>query len=795
MPHHRTQPKRNFALTLLIACLMTLLTLTSPAIFAQKAEQEPVRLQIQVSTQNKITVRLLEPEGKTLVRSHVDAFRQTFHGQLTEMHPTARTSNTDKNGVPVFDEMIAEWNAPGLLRGLLREAEFDLKPLLKALHKSKIRMLYVNVLLPDYGGSYCIPGGVTRRTTHVVAWEDDLPTHIMPPTSTSIGYGFRFEDVERTAATLLIILLTPLLITFWLRNRALKAGTTDPTAVWFGFSQATSWLETAFWFVWAGFVFSTQASTLLAFALNIPRTGGINPLTIFVLFLPRGLITVLNAVLAQPVYARIRGLDVSPGDLARRTVWTQAMNYLPANFTWYGVLTLTLGSSGSANGQTSYTTQAFFWFGASYLTRKLCLNRLTALTGARPMLITSGPLRDYVFGMAAHVGVKLRNLILLPAGQMQEANAFASRNNTVLLTDYLLQNMTRREVNAVMGHEMTHLQHRHAVIMRWIAGTLTYVPIFVWIFAQGVIANPIVNWPIWYPLAALCGLPLVAFISRRFEKVADLGACQLTGDPEAMISGLSRLSLISMYPQEWGRVTSGLTTHPSTRRRAQYIADGRSISPKRGRCLRRVWKHCCERRWKATATLIRLPRRPHSPPLPRHRNRLPCRRCRDRSGVSICNNAKIGRKRSETLQGIRLFAGGRNPAAKGLASAVAQQNLRKECDEINFFARAAHSAAFEMRFHCLRLNVLRTSCAHAELNTLADKSIVCEAHSAERPKSAFCCAWNALLLRRGLFRRITPSAALCLNSLRRIPIRLNSVCGAEWRGSTPRLSCTVTGRA
>ena len=581
MPNHRTQPTRNHALPLLKACLLALLTLICTAAFAQEDDPEIVRLQIQVSTQNKVTVRLLEPKGKTLVRSHVDAFKQTFHGQLTEMHPTARTSDTDKNGVPVFDEMIAEWNAPGLQRGLLREAEFDLKPLLKALHKSKIRMLYINVSLPDYGGSYCIPDVIRSRTGHTITWEDYLPTKIMPPVNTSIGYGFRFEDMERTAATLLTILLAPLLITLWLRNRALKAGTADPTAVWFGFSQATSWLETAFWFVWAGFVFSTQASTLLAFALNIPRTGGINPLTIFVLFLPRGLITVLNAVLAQPVYARIRGLDVSPGDLARRTAWTQAMNYLPSNFTWYGTLTLLFGSAGSASGQTSHTTQALTWFGASYLTRKLCLNRLTALTGAKPMLIGSGPLRDYVFGMAAHVGVKLRSLILLPAGQMQEANAFASRNNTVLLTDYLLQNMTRREVNAVMGHEMTHLQHKHARTMRWIAGTLTYVPIFVWIFAQGVIASPIVNWPIWYPLAALCGLPLISFVSRRFEKVADLGACQLTGDPEAMISGLSRLSLISMYPQEWGRVTSGLTTHPSTRRRAQYIAEAWQMPPAR----------------------------------------------------------------------------------------------------------------------------------------------------------------------------------------------------------------------
>ena len=47
----------------------------------------------------------------------------------------------------------------------------------------------------------------------------------------------------------------------------------------------------------------------------------------------------------------------------------------------------------------------------------------------------------------------------------------------------------------------------------------------------------------------------------------------MTGDPEAMISGLARVTNLSMMPQEWGRVTSRLTSHPSTARRAQYIAE------------------------------------------------------------------------------------------------------------------------------------------------------------------------------------------------------------------------------
>jgi Zn-dependent protease with chaperone function len=128
------------------------------------------------------------------------------------------------------------------------------------------------------------------------------------------------------------------------------------------------------------------------------------------------------------------------------------------------------------------------------------------------------------------------------------ANAFARKGNVISFTDFLLQRMTRREVNYVLGHEMTHLKLGHpgklamaAVVSYFVAITgLGFLDFF---FHLSVVPR----------YALIVGFLTLArfFWSRRFEYAADAGAVEVTGDPEAAISALFKLSQLNMLPIHW----------------------------------------------------------------------------------------------------------------------------------------------------------------------------------------------------------------------------------------------------
>jgi hypothetical protein len=79
----------------------------------------------------------------------------------------------------------------------------------------------------------------------------------------------------------------------------------------------------------------------------------------------------------------------------------------------------------------------------------------------------------------------------------------------------------------------------------------------------------------------LFGLSLFYLQSRYMENTADAGAVRLTGDPEAVITGLLKLGRLNLLPVQWGPVTGSLLTHPSTLKRVQRVARVGQLSPDR----------------------------------------------------------------------------------------------------------------------------------------------------------------------------------------------------------------------
>ena len=98
---------------------------------------------------------------------------------------------------------------------------------------------------------------------------------------------------------------------------------------------------------------------------------------------------------------------------------------------------------------------------AAYVSRVLCLRAKIKISGVAPEALTTGELRDRVFEMAKRATVQIKQVFVVSAGRMQIANAYATGAQTVMFTDYLLQRLNKREVDAIAGHELSHLRHGH----------------------------------------------------------------------------------------------------------------------------------------------------------------------------------------------------------------------------------------------------------------------------------------------------------------------------------------------
>ncbi|MFL6201061.1 MAG: M48 family metalloprotease, partial [Thermoanaerobaculia bacterium] len=219
------------------------------------------------------------------------------------------------------------------------------------------------------------------------------------------------------------------------------------------------------------------------------------------------------------------------------------------------------------------------WILAGLVT--MVLGRIALLRSTRmiPQAVTLGELRDRIFGMARKVRVKLQQIYILPASRMRMANAFATAGNSVILTDYLLAHLNRREVEAVVAHEVAHLRHRHprllglavaGILVAWMIGSALFdaVSPLSWLrpFARLDLTIDLL------PLLLLAGLLPLRLLMRRFERSADAYAAMLTGDPEAMISALGKLARLSLLPMRWTWWEDRVSTHPSMIRRGEALA-------------------------------------------------------------------------------------------------------------------------------------------------------------------------------------------------------------------------------
>lgn len=210
--------------------------------------------------------------------------------------------------------------------------------------------------------------------------------------------------------------------------------------------------------------------------------------------------------------------------------------------------------------------------------------------GALPLTADQAPvLFATVRELAAKAGLaRTPHLFLIPR---PERNAFAAGRDpefALAVTEGLLRGLDRRQLRAVLAHEISHIAHRDTetmatalVLNRLTAATagfgqfLLLLSLPLWLFANMIVPLPLIAALVVIPML---GDMLVSALSRTREFDADLGAARLSGDPLALAEALRRLErdarpfwLRLLLPYQPRRRSSWLDTHPAIEARVARL--------------------------------------------------------------------------------------------------------------------------------------------------------------------------------------------------------------------------------
>ncbi len=175
----------------------------------------------------------------------------------------------------------------------------------------------------------------------------------------------------------------------------------------------------------------------------------------------------------------------------------------------------------------------------------------------------------------------------IPSRMMMAFTVGLKHNASIALTDGLLRRMNRRELNAILAHEISHIKHQDMRLMA-IADVTNHL---TWTLSALGLLLVFLNNPLslfttltmpWAILGLLILFPLMTTLmkmklSRTREFEADHSSAKITQDPAALISALSRLEyrewrwLTQFFLQHQPKEPAQLRTHPDTDERIERL--------------------------------------------------------------------------------------------------------------------------------------------------------------------------------------------------------------------------------
>ncbi|PLX72439.1 MAG: protease HtpX [Azoarcus sp.] len=217
---------------------------------------------------------------------------------------------------------------------------------------------------------------------------------------------------------------------------------------------------------------------------------------------------------------------------------------------------------------------------------------------ARQVDESSSPyLFNMVRDLSQRAGLPMPKVYIIDEDQ---PNAFATGRNpehaAVAATSGIMRMLSERELRGVMAHELAHVKNRDiliSTISATVAGAISSLAQFGMFFGGSRDGenrpNPIVSIIVML-LAPIAGMLIQMAISRTREFGADRGGAEISGDPDALASALTKIDafargipmhaaeahpetaqMMIMNPLSGGGLRGLFSTHPATEERVAKL--------------------------------------------------------------------------------------------------------------------------------------------------------------------------------------------------------------------------------
>jgi heat shock protein HtpX len=207
------------------------------------------------------------------------------------------------------------------------------------------------------------------------------------------------------------------------------------------------------------------------------------------------------------------------------------------------------------------------WLAAAPIAVLLLRAWIRATAHASVRQLSGGELYERVSALCARARRPPVKVIVSYSTRSQVSAAFTLPGKSIYLTAPLVRSLSKREVDAIAAHELSHFSHSSRA--QWTALAIAMV---LFALPDG---DLLFFWPGGAFVATL--LPLTVFFAalrgaRKREFAADASAAALTGDPRAMISSLARISRNNQTSLDMNAAAVWFSSHPSTRKRIRALA-------------------------------------------------------------------------------------------------------------------------------------------------------------------------------------------------------------------------------
>ena len=247
-----------------------------------------------------------------------------------------------------------------------------------------------------------------------------------------------------------------------------------------------------------------------------------------------------------------------------------------------GVESLLMQNGSDLNINALVIFSGVFGFGGAFISLAISKWMAKRMTGATVISSPKNNLEKWLIETVKKqseiVGIKMPEVAIFHSSQMNAFATGASKNNAlVAVSQGLLDNMTQGEIEAVVGHEMSHVANGDMVTLTLIQGVVNTFVIFfsrvIGHIVDRVILKNQRGYGIGYfvttifaqVILSILASIIVMYFSRKREYIADTGGADLAGH-QNMINALKRLGQREPEPLPEQLAAFGIGEKPKSNR-------------------------------------------------------------------------------------------------------------------------------------------------------------------------------------------------------------------------------------